>query len=165
MNSPRARSLNTHVHGNELQHAVLGQHADDDLAIRLRILVDQRQATRMGLNEALAGVEEGAQGVNREERRRGYMEFALNVWPCQSQVPLVASDSKPTPQALETELLNIRSRAFPTGRVVVVLNEMNDVLDREHARKGRAGSVPQRSRYDACMLVIVPQTSRCSRRW
>ena len=48
--------LSTHVHSDELQYSVLCQNTNDDLSVRLRVLVDQWLSPRVCANEKAAGI-------------------------------------------------------------------------------------------------------------
>ena len=154
--------MQTHVDRDELEHAVLREHAEDRVLARLLVLVDERDAARMRPDERGAGGVERVVGVHVDRRRRGHTDLHLDVYCGQRG----AVGGPRTAQALELHVLDIvRRLGVRRPRVVVVLDDVDDAValspvaarvdalgQGEHPDEARAVAIVDGRRDDAVGL-------------
>ena len=57
----------------------MGEHGDNDFMVCGGVLVEQGQATSVGLDELLRGIVEGAVWMLVDERRLSYTKFLFDI--------------------------------------------------------------------------------------
>lgn len=87
----------------------------------------------MRADEEPASVIERPQGMDREEGRGRDAECFLDIFLSASVECIMQLVRNLTSDALQSDLLDVGGGALPTGRVVVVLYQVDHVRDGEHS--------------------------------
>ena len=100
----------------------------------------------MGLNQQSRCVVQTARRVLMQQRRGCDTEPLLDVY---GSVGLIRSgvDGERTSQVFQLEGLDVRRSGVVRSGPVVMLNEVDEVQDCEHARKAGLLAVPERGRH------------------
>lgn len=146
----QSTSSGTHIDGDELENSVLRQDADNRLFPRLVILINQRQPPRVRPHQCRTRVRQRLVRMNRDGRWRRDVDSLLNLCPPNwiSFHSSFEEESGLTAERTQLKGLNLgRHVLVLVRREVVVLNEVHDVRQREHACKSLCRRVVQRRRY------------------
>ena len=77
-----------YIDRDKFEETILCQNGHDNLVSGFGVVIEQREAASVGLNEYFGGIVESAAGMIPEHRRSGHAKALFDIWRDHSRVVL-----------------------------------------------------------------------------